>query len=188
VIAEIANALLDYKTARKLRIVAALRYHLLQFSLIKNEIGNHIYSARIPRGEKPAIAVKLRRLTTTRNHDIRGESNIVHSTIQVDVMSRLPNAEAKVSQVAEMIRIATSAPCYRGMMGEPGNQIFVHGCTLERDSLNTPTPSADSSTGWQFEYSQDFRITHDQATVNITTPGNSPFAQGAFELDAFANN
>ncbi len=165
VITAIQNALRRYSDGEVGEITAALRDHLRQFKEIRNEIGDDaIFAGRVPKGKKPAIAVKIHRNGNGRFADLGGESGMVAATIQVDVMSRVQSADVKVQRVSEMIRLATAGPSYRGYMGKQ-NRVWVHGITVERDSMETPTAPIDGSNGWHFQYSQDLRITHEQIEV-----------------------
>lgn len=161
-LARIRNALTTHVSSPLPTIERALRDHLLSFEAITCKIGKAVFCGRIPKSQKPAIGVKLLTISSVRHPDLDGESGMVHSVIQVDVMSRLHDAHQQVREVSEMVRIATAGPCYRGYLGPT---IFCHGITTERDAHETPTSPIDSGHGWHFQYSQDLRITHNQIEV-----------------------
>lgn len=159
-IALVRAALQRYRKDPPPRITVAMRDYLIALPEINDLISNKVFASRVPKKEKPAIAVKLSRISVARNNDLAGESQMVASTVQVDVMSRLPGAERRVEMVAEMIRIATAGVSYRGYWGN----LWIYGATVERDAMQSPLQPIDASNNWQFQYSMDLRINHTQSS------------------------
>ena len=161
-IAVIQDLLRQFAAKPTPRIERALRDHLLGFKEIRNVIGEAVFAGRVPPNKRPAIAVKLRRVTTSRYNDLAGEPDMTQTVVQVDVMSRSVGADSHVSKVAEMVRLATSARCYRGYMGKAPNTLYVHSSVIERDAMELPTSPVDANNGWQFQLSSDLRFVHEQ--------------------------
>lgn len=147
-----------------------LRFYLLAQATVSAVLGTkHIYAGRIPQkvadDSTYTVALVLTRSNTTRYYDLPGEDTIVQSNIDFEFRASQGTPPATIDAAFEAVRLVLSG--YRGDMGDVGDVVKVHGCTIERDLMPEPVKLTDGSDRWTYTYSADFLITHAQAATTV---------------------
>ena len=145
-----------------------LRFYLLAQGTVSAVLGTkHIYAGRIPQkvadDSTYTVALVLTRSNSNRYYNLPGEATIVQSDIDFEFIASTGTPPATIDAAFEAVRLVLSG--YRGEMGDVGNEVYIHGVTIERDLMPEPVKLTDGSDRWTYTYSADFKITHNQAAT-----------------------
>lgn len=144
-------------------IERALRHYLLSKREIRNLVSQHVYAGRIRQGVDPTLSVLITKVGTLREYTLAGESDVVTSTISLEVMSTTDSGHSKVIELAELARQSLSG--LTGLIGSAGYQVDIFSCHVERDVMPEPEHISGSEFAWV--YSLDLRILHSQVLCDF---------------------
>ena len=128
---------------------------------LRGLVGLRMTLGRRPQGQT-GPAMTIRRVSTiNRFNDLPGEDGMVTAVVDCNFWTKADSVPIGtiITMGEDLLRRAITQ--YRGAMGD----LYIHGCTIERDGMGLPTTPADGSDNWSFVYSMGLSITYAQTPV-----------------------
>jgi len=126
---------------------------------LADQIGRRIFVGRVPQETEGNFALTIRRVGGIRYHDVPGEPDEAQAIVEFRVLGT--QAPLLIQELCEThVRLALTN--YSGAIGNDG---YVYGSTVVRDSMEIPAPPLDASDRWRFGYSMDIKFTYKQTGI-----------------------